>query len=69
MTKRERQIIVAQINVDAHAYAECKTSGQYDKAKFFLDRLSRLLYVAACLGLDLEQVETYDDLYYVERGA
>lgn len=69
MTKRERQIIVAQINVDAHEYAECKKAGRYDHAMFFLNRLSRLLFVASCLGLDLEQVETYDDLYYIERGV
>lgn len=69
MTKKERQIIVEQINVDAGYYAECKKAGEYDRAKFFLDRLSRLLHLAALLDIDVEMIETNDDLYYVERGA
>lgn len=64
MTKREKQIIAAQINIDAGHYQAESRKGNHERADFFLTRLNRLLYVAGCLGVELVSVDTETGFYY-----
>ena len=67
MTKREKEIFIAQVNVDAMHYKEAKNLNKQERALFFLDRLNRLRFVGECLGIYLTFDEDEKTIVYREK--